>query len=275
MKIVTRLVVLACTFAPSLATADDLHPALQSKFHFDVGGFFSARTFQASAAAEIPGVAQPLTIVETAVGVKDAPELLIAGFGWRFAENWQVGLQYFNSSRSTRVILEDTVEWKDLTFDAGVDVSARTKLAITRLVFSRDIWESGPHSLKLAGGLHILDTGAEVSGMATLDDQSREFRRSAVSASLPIPNVGVWYRYAPSRRWLFGARVDWLSANVGDYSGLIWNAVFNAGYALNDHFGVGLGYQYFRVDGEIRAPDWNGKLRSRFDGPILHLTAYW
>jgi hypothetical protein len=51
--------------------------------------------------------------------LKDAPELIIAGFGWRFAEKWDVGL-------------------------------------------------------------HLLDANAEIGGLATLDDQSREFRSSVV-----------------------------------------------------------------------------------------------
>ena len=70
--------------------------------------------------------------------MKDAPELIIAGFGWRFAEKWDVGL-------------------------------------------------------------HLLDANAEIGGLATLDDQSREFRSSVVCASVPIPNVGTWYRYSPTR----------------------------------------------------------------------------
>jgi hypothetical protein len=38
MKKITKLLVLACTLATALASADDLHPALQSNFHFDIGG---------------------------------------------------------------------------------------------------------------------------------------------------------------------------------------------------------------------------------------------
>lgn len=275
MKTIARLLVLACAFVTTSAPADDRHPALQSKFQFDIGGFFTARDFRASAGGTTVDIPIPSIDFETAVGLKDTPELLIAGFGWRFSENWDVGLQYFSSSRSAQVVLQDTIEWEGLTFDAGIDISAGTDLAITRLVFSRRIWENGPHSVKLAGGFHQLDAGADISGMATLDDQSREFRRSVVSASLPIPNVGAWYRYSPTRRWLFGARVDWFSANVGDYSGLILNAALNAGFAFNEHFAVGLAYQYFKVDGEIRAAGWKGNLQSRFDGPILRITGYW
>jgi hypothetical protein len=174
---------------------------------------FSARDFRASAGGVVDDILVPLTDFETAVGVKDAPQLLIAGFGWRFAEKWDMGLQYFSSSRSARGVLQDTLEWEDLTFDAGINSSASTRVAITRLVFSRHLWEKGPHSVKLAGGFHMLSAGAEISGLATL-------------------------------------------ANVGDYSGGIWNVAMNAGFALNEHFAVGLAYQYFEVDGEIRSATW-------------------
>ncbi len=275
MKTTTRLLVLACALVTTSASADDLHPAMQSKFQLAVGGFFSARDFRASAGGTAGDILVPDIDFETAVGLKDAPELLIAGFGWRFTEKWHVDLQYFSSSRGSRTILQDTVEWQGLTYDAGADISASSKFDITRLVFSRDFWENGPHSLRLAGGLHYLDIDLAVSGVATLDDQSREFRRSVASASLPIPNVGAWYRYSPSRRWLFAARMDWFSANLGDYSGLILNTAASAKFAFNDYFSVGLAYEYFKVDGELRASNWKGNLKSSFDGPILGITAHW
>ena len=159
MKKTARVFVLACTFATALASADDLHPALQSKFHFDIGGFFSARDFRASAGGAVGDVLVPLTDFETAVGVKDAPQLLIAGFGWRFAEKWDMGLQYFSSSRSARVVLEDPVEWEDLTFDAGINIAASTRVAITRLVFSRH---------PLTGRSFTLPATGEAGGLTNL-----------------------------------------------------------------------------------------------------------
>lgn len=62
----------------------------------------------------------------------------------------------------------------------------------------------------LAGGL----VRNEISGEATLDDESREFRVSDASASFPVPDIGAWYRFSPSDRWLLDARTRFAGPEI-------------------------------------------------------------
>lgn len=70
-------------------------------------------------------------------------------------------------------------------------------------------------------------------------------------------------------------RADWFSTSVGDYSGGIWNVMANVNYQIGEHFGVGVGYQFFQLDGELDADNWRGDLRVRFDGPFIQLAGFW
>lgn len=275
IKQLTKLAsLLVFSFTTTQAFADDLHPMISSKYWVSVGAFYPARNFSAS--AEAPGgQITPRADFESSLGIKDRPNILMAEFGWRFSDRWDVSLQRFASQRDGQATLQESIEWDGVTYDAGVDVSGKTKIGITRLVFSREFRDQGPHSLRLAAGLHLLNASAEISGVATLNDQTQEFRASKASASIPIPNLGAWYRYSPSDKWLLTTRVDWFSANIGNFSGGIWNVSSGVNYSINKHFGVGLNYQYFELDGRLNVSDWRGELKTRFTGPFLHIDGYW
>lgn len=260
--------------APGTAHAQDTHPLMSSKYWVNVGAYFAARDFKASADGTVSGDNNDLDF-EREFALDDGPDLMIAEFGWQFGEKWGIGLQYFQSERDGQRTLERTLEWQDVTYEAGVSLRAETDLKIGRVVLSRNFWDGGNHSLRVSGGFHWLEIGASLAGEATLEDMSTGFRRESVSASAPIPNIGAWYRYSVSERWLLSARVDWLSASVDDYSGGIWNVNVGANLSFSDHFGAGLAYQFFELDGSVKNSDWRGDIKSSFSGPHLYLSAYW
>jgi hypothetical protein len=276
MKMIAKSALLGYVFAASLASADERHPALDSKFYVSVGGYFASRVLKASAEGSVTPSAPSLHVdFESDLSVDDSPQLAIAEFRWQFSEKWNLGLQYFNSTRNARHTLDGTVEWGDVIYEVGADVTAETKVDITRVVVSRHFRQKGGHDFRLAAGIHWLDISAEIEGEATLDDGSTAFSDSKASASLPIPNVGAQYQYSPSQKWLFSARVDWFSASIGNYSGGIWNTNLSANYQVAKHFGVGLGYQFFQIDGTLFDDRWKGDLKLRFSGPTFQVSGFW
>jgi len=253
-----------------------VHNALETRIFASVGGFFSTRSFNVTVEGSVaPQVPRQFVDFESDFNADDSPELFVAELRWQFAEKWNLGLQYFSSTRNARAVLEETIEWDDLVFDVGADIRAGTHVDITRIVLSYNFIRKGGHDLRLAGGLHWLEMGASISGEATLGDGSTAFASNRASASLPIPNVGAVYQYSPSAKWLMTIRADWFSASVGEYSGSIWNTMASANYQVAKHIGLGAGYQFFQIDGTVDADKWRGDLKVRFDGPFLQLTGFW
>ena len=266
--------VLGCILVSSSAAAQDVHPLMTSKYWGNLGVYFAARNFEASANGSVLGQNRDLDF-EGAFGLDDGPDLFMGELGWQFGEKWGLGLQYFQSKRDASKTLEETFEWEDVTYNAGVDIRAGTDVSITRIVFSRRFWDGGPHSVRIGAGIHWLELGAKIAGQATLNDMSTEFRTNSVSASAPVPNIGAWYRYSPSDRWLLSARIDWLSASIDEYSGGIWNSSVGANYRLSQHFGVGAAYQLFQLDGSVKNSNWRGDIQVRFSGPHLYVSGFW
>ena len=81
--------------------------------------------------------------------------------------------------------------------------------------------------------------------------------------------------HAFSEKWAAIFRIDWLSASFDKYDGRIINSALNVGYAVTDHFGIGLAYNFFEINLKVDNSDWKGRIQSRFDGPYLSLTGYW
>lgn len=276
MRMPAKMTLLGCLLTTSFASADDRHPALDSKFYVSVGGYFASRAFIASAAGSTAPSGPSLQVdFDSDLNVDDSPQLAIAEFRWQFAEKWNLGLQYFNSMRDAERTLDGTIEWDGVTYEVGAAVAAETSVEITRVVVSRHFWQKGGHDFRLAAGLHWLDVSARIEGEATLDDGSTAFAASKASASLPIPNVGALYQYSPSQKWLLSARFDWFSADIGDYSGGIWNVNLGANYQVAKHIGVGLGYQFFQLDGTLNENRWQGDLKIRFSGPTFQVSGFW
>ena len=280
-------VFLGAVLAAPIAVAEDpisdvdnhdvpVHNALETKFWISAVDLFATRAFRVTAEGSVtPQVPRQYVDFESDFDLDDSPELFVVEFRWQFADKWNLGLQYFQSARSGRRTLQETIEWNDEVFEIGAEVRASTSIDITRIVLSRHFVQNNGHDLRLTGGIHWLDLAGSISGEATLGDGSTEFTTSKASASLPIPNVGAVYQYSPSAKWLLAVRADWFSASVGDYSGGIWNVMSTANYQIGEHFGLGIGYQFFQLDGTLTEEKWRGDLRVRFDGPFVQLAGFW
>jgi opacity protein-like surface antigen len=69
--------------------------------------------------------------------------------------------------------------------------------------------------------------------------------------------------------------VDWFSADIGEYSGSLWNAAAGAEYQLSKNFGLSLAYQFFRIDVDVDSGNWKGAVEVSFEGPFVSVTATW
>jgi len=277
--------ILALAMLPALAQGQDvnpIHPYLESKFFASVGLFLPDQNtrlgLEASAEITIPDPEPaPYEVIDfdETFGFSDNDQTFSAEFGWRFGKKWQLRGQYFQVGTDSRLSLEEDVEWGDAVFNEGTFVGAGNDYQVTRLFFGRSFKTTDRSELGLGLGTHMLDISAYINGNAIVDGIDVGYHQERASISAPLPNFGAWYMHAFSEKWATTLRADWLSASVGKYDGYIVNAAVNVGYAMNDHFGIGLAYNFFEINLKIDDDDWSGRIISRFDGPYIALTGYW
>lgn len=280
-----KALILAVVLVPMLAQGQDLepiHPYLGKEFFAAVGLFLPDQNTRLglTASGEVtipnpePAPNGSIDFDET-FGFSDGDETFSAEIAWRFGEKWQVRGQYFRIDSNSRVTLEEDIKWGEYVFNEGTFVGAGDDYQVTRLFFGRTFRNTSRSELGLGLGLHLLDISAYINGDATIDGVDVGYAQERASVSGPLPNFGAWYMHAFSEKWSATLRIDWLSANYERYDGHIINSALNMGYAVTDHFGIGLAYNFFEIDVEVDDSSWRGSMLSRFDGPFLSLTGYW
>jgi len=276
---------LVLVLLPVLVQGQDvnpIHPYLSNKYFASVGLFLPDQNTRLGLESSVeitipdpePAPTETIDFDET-FGFSDSDETFSAEIGWRFGKKWQLRGQYFRVDSNTRVTLEEDVEWGDVVFNEGTFVGAGNDYQVTRLFFGRTFRSSERSELGLGIGTHMLDISAYINGSATIDGVDVGYHQERASISQPLPNFGAWYMHAFSEKWAATIRFDWLSASVGKYDGHIVNSALNVGYAMNNHFGIGLAYNFFEINLKVDDPDWTGRIVSRFDGPYISLNGYW
>ncbi len=253
-------------------TADEQHPLLTDKYSIGIGAFIQDKDIKLRVDGRTPHREYDF---DEAVGMSGDQTDGAAIFRWRFGKKWSLFGQVFDTSDSSNAVLEEDVEWEDVVFRAGTNVGAGVDMTIARIFFGRLFSASPRHEFGLGLGFHWFEFSTFIEGEVLIEDESTGFVRESVDADAPLPNIGGWYAYAPSPKWLLTARLDWLYVDIGDYSGGLWNSAVGIQYQAFEHVGFALEYNYFNLNLDVDKSDWRGAMDLTYRGPFLSVTANW
>ena len=192
-------------------------------------------------------------------------------FDWRFANKWRLGAEYFNVSYATKAVLEDDIIAGDYTFSKGSNVGVGYKINLYRIFVGHVIWSELKHELGGGLGVHILDVNPYIEGNIIVNDGDNKFQKVAGSATAPLPNIALWYYFAPTEKWAFTAKVDWFALSVDQYSGSLWDVAPGIRYQIIKNMGVSLDYRFFDLRADVDQNRWNGSFEMSFSGPSITL----
>jgi hypothetical protein len=213
-----------CFTAPKLTFAEDsedVHPYLENGFSLDLGVFYPDKQLDLQVNGSVAGINEEIDIDES-LRLKRGDETFSTQLSWRFGGRWSVIGQYFRSSDGRRAVLEEDVEWGDVVFDAGSFAAIGHDFSLTRIFIRRHLNTSERHEIGIGAGIHWLHIGAFIEGQILINGTPVSATRT-ISEEAPLPNIGVWYDYSISPRWALRSRFDLLSADVGDYDGVMVN----------------------------------------------------
>ena len=277
MRHSARLTMVVLLVAASSHAEDPkgLHPWNAEKFYLDAGLFMPNRQVELSVDGPLGSVQGEDIDFDESFGLSKRDDLFAMNFGWRFGEKWELGAQYFESDGQRSATLEEDIEWGEFVFGAGTGVTAGIDFTLVRTFFGRNFDSAEHHDFGIGLGLHYLEIGAFIEGLAIVNGQPAGFQREKVSAKAPLPNVGVWYIRSLSDRWAVRLRFDWFGADIDDYDGELINLTAGLNYALFDNVGLGLSYNYFELDVGVNKRDWRGEVKTIYDGLFVHASVYW
>ena len=256
----------------SAAELPERHALFSKGWSVDVGVFNPDREFNLRVNGSLNLENLPIDFDER-FNIGTTGDLFAAELSWRFNNRWTLLAQYFEATDKASATLDRDVEWADLVFGANTGVSAGTNFALYRTFIGRKLDTPERHDVGFGGGLHQLDVGAFIQGTVVVNGIPAS-RRESVGTSAILPNVGAWYWYSISPRWIFKSRLDVLSARVGKYNGLLLNASLGVNFQAFEHAGIGIAYNYFELDVAIDESNWHGDIETRYNGIFLYLSAY-
>jgi len=276
-RLISIFSTLAMSLVPSVLMAQDYdyHPALSDTFTASIGAMRSSNSFKMeSNVVGDPG--DDINFNDT-LDVSDHSTFFNGQLRWKFGseKKWSLWGQYFSNDATGSAVLTEDIEWDGETFLAGTNAGAGVKLAVTRLLFGRSFFKNAQNDFGIGVGIHNLDISAYIEGEVLTNDESTEFYDARVDAAQILPNIGGWYNYSPAKHWLIHGRVDWISANIGDYDGGLWNASVGVGYQAWRHVGFDLSWQYFNLHLKVDSDDWTGKTNMTYSGPVISMTFGW
>jgi len=202
--------ILIFAVVPASASAQetgDYHPFLSSKFEIGVGVFVPKKSFEIRVDGSHP---EGIIDFEESLKVDNSESTPSVDFHWRFGEKWSFWGQYWKVNSEGGSILTEDAEWEDLVFKEGSFANAGVDLTVARMFIGRTMMSGPRYEFGLGAGLHWMEFGAFLEGEIILEDGETGFQRGNVDASFPLPNVGAWYMYSWSPKWVASARVDWL-----------------------------------------------------------------
>jgi hypothetical protein len=251
------------------------HPFMTDTFNLGLGFFRPSKDVN----FRIDGTpGEPIDISED-IEMSDTESTGSLNFRWRYTKNWSLWGQYWSTKSSETATLTNDVTLGDppVTINAGATVKAGVESSILRVFFGRSFSSSPQSEWGLGAGLHWMELTASLQLKADVTppsdiniDESR-----TVGGGVPLPNFGAWYMYSWSPKWVALGRIDWLSVDVGEYSGALHNFSAGVNYQMSKHFGIGLAVNAFNLRAEVNRDGFSGEIESNQVGPRINLTANW
>ena len=207
-------------------------------------------------------------------GLDDNEVQAAASLTWRLSNNTRIQGEYFDVGLSAKDTISRDLNIGDLEIEAGASLKTDYDMDIARAFFGYSFVKTDTTELGAGVGLHYISLDLSVKGNAYIGNTTVLEAERSIDEWAIVPNVGGYANYAFSPKWLVGARVDWMSADVDDYDGTLWNAEAHVQYQMSDHFGVGLAYRYLDFElaaNDRKSGDWRTEVE--YSGPVLFFTA--
>jgi len=270
--------ILSATPVTLLAQDYEYHPFISDSFSASLGFMKSSNSFKFSAEpVGIPEDYKGDIDFNDSIGVSDSSTFFNGQLKWKFGsrKQWSLSGQYFSNNATGNSTLKEDVTWEEITFEEGSYIEGGVKLAVTRLFLGYSLIRKPQHDLGIGAGIHNLDLDAYLEGELRANGETTGRLRLPKSASQILPNLGGWYNYSPAKKWLLHARLDWISANIGDYDGSLWNSSIGVNYQAWRNVGFDLSWQYFNLNVNVDSSDWIGGADMTYSGPVLAVTFGW
>lgn len=237
------------------------HPLLSDRYFFTLGAYDFDNTSEASVSPTGGGSSMSVDF-ENATGLSGQKTTPVLGFIWRASERWQVETEYFQLKRDADHRLASDVQWGNVIYPAGTNISSRFDVSDARVTAGYSFFRTDDQELGAGFGLHFfkLETALSATGSGST---------SGRKVSNPLPVINMYGNFALTDAWAIRLRADWLSLENGG----IRDTSIVVHYQPWEHVGLGLGVRSLEINIDINSADWQGEAEIKLQGPTAFVSA--
>jgi hypothetical protein len=280
-KILNSAILLISTIgvgAANLSHAGDYDaPAqelLKQTLQLDVGLFVLGTSTKASLNGH--GTANPEVDFNHVFGTGyDTQRFRLDGI-WRISNRNHLTFMYFTNGVSRTRTLDQEIDWGDAVYDAGASVTAKTRVSVYELGYEYAFVKNPTFELAAGIGVHYTKVTIGLTGTATVTppggpSTTVDGEAKTASVPAPLPVIGLRAGWAFADHFLLEGQVQWFDFSYDQFNGHWTDAKLGVIWMMNQHFGVGIGYDDFRTNLSIGQSNFNGKLVLGYHGGLIYL----
>lgn len=260
---------LALTGVGVPAQAESMHPALDAKHTFVLGGFSQSVDGEFYAQAE---GRDKKSIDFGDLDVDNTDRSIMAEYRYRLNDKWLFTVGTYQFSTNGKIQTEREIEYDGVVFEAGARLDTHLAIDTYMMEAMYSVYKTDRAEILLGGGIHMFDFSTAIKAKVFVGEQERTAEQASNDLLAPLPNLRAQGFFAITPKWGLAGSFGWLSANYGDYEGSFGYVHARTMYRFTERFGAGLGYQYVEVDIIQNRSHGEAGFDIQFYGPTAYLS---
>lgn len=189
--------------------------------------------------------------LEDDLGFETGKQINRLDLRYRFTPRHSLKYSFFQLDRNARYVIDRTVVIGETEYAVDADIRASFDYLTHSVSYGYALRSNDTSDLDLLAGLYYIDTGLSVRAAGT--GQFEDFTGAG-----PLPLIGLNYERQLSEKWNLGTRATVFKLDIGDYNGSLVDARVRVDYRFTDRFGLGLAYNWQRLNAGVKDENARG-----------------
>jgi hypothetical protein len=206
-----------------------------------------------------------------AIGGADVTRIRLDG-AWRFGDTDKHRLKgfVFDASRSRSETIDRDIEWGGNTYPVNAKVDFNFSFTIVELAYEYEFLKRDNYEIGASVGLHYTQFSAALKAKAAQSGGTLEGDlKNEGSVDLPLPVFGLQGTWQLPHNFWANLSGQFFSLTINEYSGDIQDYRATLIWQPSRWVGLGIGYDYFKVNVDVDKTDFKGSLDWKYDGPMI------
>jgi len=230
---------------PGKALAEEGWGPGQDKWKFELGGYFPSINTDLQIDGIDPGNDLDL---EDSLGFSDSDTIWRLDGYWRFFKKHRLGFGYYGFNRDASRTLDEAIEIGDEVFPVDAQVNSELNLGFYTIDYLYSFYQGEKWEISGLIGAYWVDFEFSAAGKLALGEEEFDEFFESTDFNGPLPHIGLAFEYYITPKWLAIVKGGYFQLSVADIDGKLLNLGAKLEYQFTKTFGLGLGYDSFRID---------------------------